>query len=130
MNIIGKLEPNQTPWRFITPNYNVRNIRGAKHEIIAADGERVCQVYQKNPRVIANGNLLVEAVNNYARLKAIEQERDAWRAALQSLTPGGSEFTTPAECKQYVKTRDADRWELLKKIKVERDALAALLDPK
>jgi hypothetical protein len=72
-----------------------------------------------------------KAEADYAQLRAavgrLEGERDEWRRALQSLTPGGSEFTEPHECANYVRTRDAERWELLKRMKRERDTLAAAL---
>ena len=53
---------------------------------------------------------------------AMQQERNAWRSALQSLTPGGSEFTEPHECAEYVRGNLQARWELVKKLKRQGDA--------
>jgi hypothetical protein len=50
-------------------------------------------------------------------------DRDAWRHALQSLTPGGSEFTKPHECSNFVRDRNKWQWETIKRQKQERDEL-------
>jgi hypothetical protein len=71
-----------------------------------------------------------EARAELARLQAVERERDAWRRAAQSLTPGGSEFTEPHECERYAKRRTQDQHELILKFKAERDELAAALQKK
>jgi hypothetical protein len=71
---------------------------------------------------------LYDAQKKLARLQAIEVERDAWRQALQSLTPGGSEFTKPHECSNFVRDRNKRQWETIKRQKQERDELAAALE--
>jgi hypothetical protein len=54
-------------------------------------------------------------------------DRDAWKKALQSLTPSGSEFTEPHECERFVRTHDAEQWEAIKRMKRQRDELEAEL---
>jgi hypothetical protein len=91
------------------------------------DNIMACILFAKSQGLAVAG----DAATDYAQLRAavgrLEGERDEWRRALQSLTPGGSEFTEPHECANYVRTRDAERWELLKRMKRERDTLAAAL---
>ena len=36
---------------------------------------------------------------------AVQRERDEWRRALQSLTPMGSEFQTPEDCRVWIEDR-------------------------
>lgn len=43
-----------------------------------------------------------------------EREMIAWRAAIQRLTPGGSEFTTPAEVERWVQERNREHAETKK----------------
>jgi hypothetical protein len=62
-----------------------------------------------------------------AQWSFLRDRRDAWRSALQSLTPGGSEFTEPQECERYVKNLLNERWEAIKRMKIQQDTLAALL---
>lgn len=38
-------------------------------------------------------------------MREVVLDRDAWRNAMQGLTPGGSEFTTPFECTAWLLAR-------------------------
>ena len=55
----------------------------------------------------------------------LEAERKEWAAALQSLTPSGSEFQTPGACLEHVRDRLRRRDEQLKDGIRERRVLAA-----
>jgi hypothetical protein len=47
-----------------------------------------------------------------------------WELALQSLTPGGSEYVgDPERCVAHVRRSTESRWEFTKKTKIERDEL-------
>jgi hypothetical protein len=84
-------------------------------------------IYYENMHV-KHCDMHANAADELARLQAIEADRDAWRQALQSLTPGGSEFTKPHECSNFVRDRNNRQWETIKRQKQERDELAAALE--
>ena len=49
-----------------------------------------------------------------------------WRIALMSLTAGGSEFTDPLACVDYVRGERSSQMDAIRKFKSERDRLAAV----
>ena len=47
---------------------------------------------------------------------------DEWKEVLLCLTPGGSEFSTPQECAEWINTRMASLQDIIKKDKIQRNA--------
>lgn len=60
-------------------------------------------------------------------LEAAEGDRDAWRDALISLTPGGGRYLTPHACRTYVERCEQERHDAsLVSIRIRRDLRARL----
>lgn len=58
------------------------------------------------------------------RLDRVEQERDQWKKALHSLTPGGSEFANdPSACVEWIRKARSSQHNTILAFKGERDQL-------
>jgi len=81
---------------------------------LAAVAQRVglAEQFHRDPIAIA---MLGDEWHNEAR------ERDAAMSALRSLTPGGSEYQTPGECRAYVRLRVSELMDQVRRFKRERD---------
>lgn len=77
----------------------VKDCRNAA-DTIEAQSRRVLELEEE--RATATWQAYMDALSArnkvLARVLELAAERDAWRDAAQDITPGGSEFTTPAEC--------------------------------
>ena len=56
------------------------------------------------------------------QIRRLEAGRNEWRKALMGLTAGGSEFTSPQPCVDYVRAVRTSQNETIVKFKAERDA--------
>ena len=68
--------------------------------------------------------VIIPGGSHAERLRA---ERDQWRIALMGLTAGGSEFTSPQACVEYVRATRTSQHETILKFKAESDLLRETL---
>ncbi len=85
-----------------------------------AEGEPVCQ----QSCSFYNSDTCWHVWINMPCIPGLRQQRDEWREALQSLTPGGSEFAgDPKACAEFVKTAMHTQREVIKLFKKELDTV-------
>lgn len=91
------------------------------------DGEPLCSA--DCPRVFSFKNRFCcshayspfrQIVEGQLCVPGMRQQRDEWKKALRSLTPGGSEYTDPKACVEFVRTAMHTQLEVIKSIKRER----------
>lgn len=84
----------------------------------------------ENALTIAKGEMMFaidKCEEMRIELERVKAERDAWKRAVEGLTPSGSEFVDdPAACAAYIR-HTYSPLETFKRLRAQRDELAAAL---
>lgn len=121
---VRQADPDADGWRHF--------ICQVKSPMLSDDGLNDCRKrgidpWGRDAKFIAESRDLIPAMAD--RIEALTAERNVWRETLQSMTPGGSEYTTPKECASFVTQEREKRHKMrVEKVLANRKVAALTAD--